>query len=314
MKLVLLDVKTLGDDIDFSMFEKFGEVDVYSSTAPQEVHDRIKDADVIILNKVKINESNLANTSVKLVCVTATGYDNIDTKYCKENSIALCNVQGYSTDSVAQVTAAMALSLYTKVKEYDKFVCDGKYSESDNPLGTKPVFYETAGKTWGIVGMGNIGKKVATIAQALGAKVIVHSRTQKDGYENVSIDELCKRADIISLHCPLNDESYHIINEERLSLMKETAILVNVARGAVVDERAVTDAIKNKKIAGAAIDVYSKEPIEKNSPYNEIAGLHNVLLTPHMAWGAYESRMRCMQEIIKNIDAYIAGGKRNRIV
>lgn len=314
MKLVLLDVKTLGDDIDFSMFEKFGEVDVYSSTAPQEVHDRIKDADVIILNKVKINESNLANTSVKLVCVTATGYDNIDTKYCKENGIALCNVQGYSTDSVAQVTAAMALSLYTKIKEYDKFVCDGKYSESDNPLGTKPVFYETAGKTWGIVGMGNIGKKVATIAEALGAKVIVYSRTPKEGYENVSIDELCKRADIISLHCPLNDESYHLINEERLSLMKKTAILVNVARGAVVDERAVTDAIKNKKIAGAAIDVYSKEPIEKNSPFGEIAGLQNVLLTPHMAWGAYESRMRCMQEIIKNIDAYIAGEKRNRIV
>ncbi len=314
MKLVLLDVKTLGDDIDFSMFEKFGEVDVYSSTAPEEVYDRIKDADVIILNKVKINESNLANTSVKLVCVTATGYDNIDTKYCKENGIALCNVQGYSTDSVAQVTAAMALSLYTKIKEYDKFVCDGKYSESDNPLGTKPVFYETAGKTWGIVGMGNIGKKVATIAEALGAKVVVYSRTPKEGYENVSINELCKRADIISLHCPLNDESYHLINEERLSLMKKTAILVNVARGAVVDERAVTDAIKNKKIAGAAIDVYSKEPIEKNSPFGEIAGLQNVLLTPHMAWGAYESRMRCMQEIIKNIDAYIAGEKRNRIV
>lgn len=314
MKLVLLDVKTLGDDIDFSMFEKFGEVDVYSSTAPEEVYDRIKDADVIILNKVKINESNLANTSVKVVCVTATGYDNIDTKYCKENGIALCNVQGYSTDSVAQVTVAMALSLYTKIKEYDKFVCEGKYSKSSNPLGTKPVFYETAGKTWGIVGLGNIGKKVATIAEALGAKVIVHSRSQKDGYENVSIDELCKRADIISLHCPLNDESYHLIDEEKLSLMKETAILVNVARGAVVDERAVTDAIKNKKIAGAAIDVYSKEPIEKNSPYNEIAGLQNVLLTPHMAWGAYESRMRCMQEIIKNIDAYIAGEKRNRIV
>ena len=171
MKLVLLDVQTLGDDIDFSMFEKFGSVDVYKSTKPEQVHERIKDADVIILNKVKINESNLAGTSVKVVCVTATGYDNIDTVYCKENGIAVCNVQGYSTDSVAQVTVALALSLYTRLKEYDKFVCNGQYSESDNPLGTKPVFYETAGKTWGIVGMGNIGKKVAEVAKALGVSV-----------------------------------------------------------------------------------------------------------------------------------------------
>lgn len=314
MKLVFLDTKTLGEDIDFSIFEKFGEVDLYQMTAPDEVYERIKDADVIILNKVRINESNLANTSVKLVCVTATGYDNIDTQYCKSNNIAVCNVQGYSTDSVAQVTVATVLSLYTKLKEYDKFVCDGKYSESDVSLGTKPTFYEVSGKTWGIIGMGNIGKKVAQVAEALGAKVITHSRTPKDGYENVSIDEMCQRSDIITLHCPLNDESYHLINTQRLAMMKKTAVLVNVARGAVVDERAVTDAIKNGTIAAAGIDVYSKEPIEKTNPYNEIAGMDNVLLTPHMAWGAYESRMRCMSEIVKNIDAFLTGETRNRIV
>lgn len=314
MKVVLLDVQTLGDDIDFSIFNKFGEVDIYTSTPPEKVHERIKDADVIILNKVKINESNLAGTKVKLVCVTATGYDNIDTAYCKENGIALYNVQGYSTDSVAQVTAALALSLYTRIKEYDKFVYDGKYSESDNPLGTKPVFYETAGKTWGIVGLGNIGKKVAEIAKALGCNVVVSSRTKKEGYENVTVDELCQRADIISLHCPLNDESYHLIDGKRLSLMKKTAILVNVARGAVVDEAAVTKAIKEKQIAGAAIDVYSKEPIEKTNPYNEIAGYDNVLLTPHMAWGAFESRTRCMNSVAKNIDAFLVGDAKNRIV
>ena len=314
MKIVFLDTKTLGEDIDFSIFEKFGEVELYQMTAPNEVYSRIKDADVIILNKVIINGTNLANTSVRLVCVTATGYDNIDTQYCKENDIAVCNVQGYSTDSVAQVTVATVLSLYTKLKEYDKFVCEGQYSESDVSLGTKPTFYEVSGKVWGIVGMGNIGKKVAQIAEVLGAKVITHSRTPKDGYENVSIDEMCKRADIITLHCPLNDESYHLINEQRLAMMKKTAILVNVARGAVVDERAVTDAIKNGTIAAAGIDVYSKEPIEKTNPYNEIAGMDNVLLTPHMAWGAYESRMRCMSEIVKNIDAFLDGEKRNRIV
>lgn len=314
MKIVFLDTKTLGEDIDFSIFKKFGEVELYQMTAPNEVYSRIKDADVIILNKVIINGTNLANTSVRLVCVTATGYDNIDTQYCKENDIAVCNVQGYSTDSVAQVTVATVLSLYTKLKEYDKFVCEGQYSESDVSLGTKPTFYEISGKVWGIVGMGNIGKKVAQVAQVLGAKVITHSRTPKDGYENVSIDELCKRADIITLHCPLNDESYHLINEQRLAMMKKTAILVNVARGAVVDERALTDAIKNGTIAAAGIDVYSKEPIEKTNPYNEIAGMDNVLLTPHMAWGAYESRMRCMSEIVKNIDAFLDGEKRNRIV
>jgi len=314
VKIVFLDTKTLGEDIDFSIFEKFGEVELYQMTAPNEVYSRIKDADVIILNKVIINGTNLANTSVRLVCVTATGYDNIDTQYCKENDIAVCNVQGYSTDSVAQVTVAAVLSLYTKLKEYDKFVCEGQYSESDVSLGTKPTFYEVSGKVWGIVGMGNIGKKVAQVAQVLGAKVITHSRTPKDGYENVSIDELCKRSDIITLHCPLNDESYHLINEQRLAMMKKTAVLVNVARGAVVNERAVTDAIKNGTIAAAGIDVYSKEPIEKKNPYNEIAGMDNVLLTPHMAWGAYESRMRCMSEIVKNIDAFLDGEKRNRIV
>lgn len=314
MKIVILDAATLGDDLDFSLYERFGNTEVYSTTSQAELEGRIADADVIIVNKIKLNSSNLpAAKNLKLICVTATGFDNIDLEYCRNSKIGVCNVRGYSTNSVAQLTVSMALSLLMNLSGFDRYVKNGSYTKSGVQNYLKPVFHEIAGMTWGIVGMGNIGKKVAEAAKALGAEVIAYSRTRKQDCEYVSIDELCESADIISIHTPLNDGTRNLINKERIARMKKNAVVINVARGAVADERALADAVKNGDIGGIGVDVYSVEPMTEDSPYNAILGLDNVIFTPHMAWGAYEARVRCMEEIAENIDAFFKGEKRNRV-
>ena len=315
MKIVSLDASTLGADIDLSLYEKYGELTVYQSTAQEEFADHVGDSDVIIINKLKVGRHNLpACPSVKLICVTATGYDNIDTEYCKEKGIAVCNVVGYSTQNVAQLTVAMALSLICHLGEYNRSVADGTYSQGTVANILTPVYHEIYGKTWGIVGYGNIGKQVGAVAKALGCKVIVHKRTEIEGEECVDIDTLCKESDIISVHTPLNDGTRVLISRERIAMMKNDAIFINVARGAVVDEAALTDAILNKKIGGIGVDVYSKEPFPTDHPYASIAGRDNVIFTPHMAWGSYEARVRCCDEIALNIEAFLAGERRNRVV
>lgn len=315
MKIVFLDASTLGADIDLSLYKKYGELTVYQSTAQEEFADHVADSDVVIINKLKVGRHNLpACPSVKLICVTATGYDNIDTEYCKEKGIAVCNVVGYSTQNVAQLTVAMALSLICHLGEYNRSVADGTYSRGTVANILTPVYHEIYGKTWGIVGYGNIGKQVGTVAKALGCKVIVHKRTEIEGEECVDIDTLCKESDIISVHTPLNDGTRGLISRERIAMMKNDAIFINVARGAVVDEAALTDAILNKKIGGIGVDVYSKEPFPTDHPYASIAGRDNVIFTPHMAWGSYEARVRCCDEIALNIEAFLAGERRNRVV
>ncbi|MBR4031959.1 MAG: hydroxyacid dehydrogenase [Clostridia bacterium] len=315
MKIVFLDASTLGADIDLSLYKKYGELTVYQSTAQEEFADHVADSDVVIINKLKVGRHNLpACPSVKLICVTATGYDNIDTEYCKEKGIAVCNVVGYSTQNVAQLTVAMALSLICHLGEYNRSVADGTYSRGTVANILTPVYHEIYGKTWGIVGYGNIGKQVGTVAKALGCKVIVHKRTEIEGEECVDIDTLCKESDIISVHTPLNDGTRGLISRERIAMMKNDAIFINVARGAVVDEAALTDAILNEKIGGIGVDVYSKEPFPTDHPYASIAGRDNVIFTPHMAWGSYEARVRCCDEIALNIEAFIAGERRNRVV
>jgi len=315
MKIVFLDASTLGADIDLSLYKKYGELTVYQSTAQEEFADHVADSDVVIINKLKVGRHNLpACPSVKLICVTATGYDNIDTEYCKEKGIAVCNVVGYSTQNVAQLTVAMALSLICHLGEYNRSVADGTYSRGAVANILTPVYHEIYGKTWGIVGYGNIGKQVGAVAKALGCKVIVHKRTEIEGEECVDIDTLCKESDIISVHTPLNDGTRGLISRERIAMMKNDAIFINVARGAVVDEAALTDAILNKKIGGIGVDVYSKEPFPTDHPYASIAGRDNVIFTPHMAWGSYEARVRCCDEIALNIEAFLAGERRNRVV
>ncbi len=313
MKIVILDGKTLGDDIKLNIFD--GDVEIYDTTEPEIVEERILDAEVVILNKIKLNSSNLKNAKkLKLICVAATGYDNIDTDYCKKRGIAVCNVKGYSTQSVAQLTVSMVLSLMMHQKEYCDFVTSGEYTKSGVANRLSPTYYEIAGKTWGIVGLGDIGRQVAKVAEAFGCKVLAFKRTPDESYNCVSLSELIEKSDIISVHLPASEETYGIISKDVIKRMKKNAIFVNVARGAVVDEEALCDAVLENKIAGIGVDVYSKEPFDENHCFNKIMGRSNVILTPHIAWGAYESRVRCLEEIKKNIESFFRGEKRNRIV
>lgn len=315
MKISLLDIDTLGDDLDLSAVEGLGDVTIYPLTLQSDVKERITDADVLIINKVKLNSQNLPFAkNLKLICITATGFDNVDIEYCREHGIAVCNVAGYSTDSVVQLTMAMAFSLTTNLNAFDSYVKSGTYTESGIFNCLKPVFHEMSKMTWGVVGLGNIGGKVAKVAQAMGCKVLAYKKTPIDDFECVDIDTLCEQSDIISLHTPLNDGTYHLINKDRLSKMKKNAILINVARGAVVDEAAVSDAVINGKIAGLGVDVYSTEPMQKDSPYQQLLGRSNVIFTPHMAWGAYEARNRCIEEVAENIKSFMKNGRRSRIV
>ncbi len=315
MKITVLDAATLGEDVTFEKWEALGELTVYKSTPASEVVPRLKDSDIAIINKVKMTDEVIKSLpKLKLICVTATGYDNISLSACKEMGVALSNVKGYSTHSVAQVTMSLVLSLITHLPEYCDSVKNGEYQKSGIENRLTPVFHELFGKTFGIVGLGNIGKQVARIAEAFGCNVLCFKRTPDQNYCCVDLETLLKNADIVTLHLPLNDQTEKIIGEKELSLMKPNAILVNVSRGAVTDEKAVAEALKNHTIGGFATDVYSVEPMENISPLNEIKDFENVLLTPHMAWGAYESRIRCINEIAENIAAYIKNERRNRIV
>ena len=314
MRITVLDADTLGEDLSLTPLSEIGTVSVFGRTAPCEVADRLADAEVAVLNKVKLGKDNLKNAkNLKLICVAATGYDNIDIPYCRENGIAVCNVEGYSSHSVAQVTAAIVLHLATHIGAYAEYVKSGKYSESGTANRLVPVYHELYGKTWGIIGYGNIGKEVGKIASALGCRLIVSKRTPEDGVQCVDVDTLIKEADIISLHTPLNAETKSLINRERLAAMKEDVILVNAARGAVTDEEAVAEAIEEDRIGAFGTDVYSTEPFPKSHPFYKIREYENVVFTPHMAWGAYEARSRCLAEIVENIRSFYAGGKKGRV-
>lgn len=314
MKITLLDAATLGEGLDFTVLEQFGEVEKYDNTSYGEVAKRIAKSDIVLINKIKINDETLALAkNLKLVCVFATGYDNIDLDACNKRDIAVCNVKGYSTHSVAQLTVLMALTLIEKIGAYTSFVKDGSYTKSGVANCLTPINHELYGKTWGIVGAGAIGKQVAKVAEAFGCKVLVFKRTPEEGLDCVSLGELLKRSDIISLHTPLNDGTRGLIGEKEIAMMKSDAILINVARGAVTDENAVAEAVVLGKIGGFATDVYSVEPFPGEHPMSRIVNYENVMLTPHMAWGTLEARERCLGEVVENIKSFIDGGKRNRI-
>lgn len=314
MKIVVLDAITLGEDLDISKALQYGEMTVYDNTNPEDVAYRINEADVIFVNKVRLNEENLKDAkNLKLICEAATGYDNIDTAYCKRANIAVCNVPGYSVHSVAQVTVSMVLYLANHLPKYTGYTKSGEYSSGKGANILKPVFSELYGKTWGIVGYGAIGKKVAEVARAFGCNILAYKRTPVDDVKCCDIDYLMENSDIISVHIPLSDETRGLISQERIAKMKKSAILVNTARGLVTDEKALCTAVKEGKIAGFGTDVYSSEPFPKESPFYEIKDLDNVCLTPHMAWGAKEARERCFNEMLINMQAFFNGEERNRV-
>ena len=314
MKIVILDKASLGEDTPFSVLDRFGEVVSYNESNPEEAILRSCDADVIIINKVKVTRTLMQKAEkLKLICVFATGYDNIDVAAARELDIGVCNVPDYSTDSVALFTLATVLTLSSHLIEYNEYVKSGEYTASGVPNKLTPVYHDIRGKTWGIIGYGNIGRAVGKVAEAMGARVIVYKRTPAADAQNVDIDTLCRESDIITVHCPLNDQSRGLINDDRLKLMKPSVILVNEARGAVLDEEAIAKAVEEGRIAAFGCDVYSSEPFGKAHPYNRIKGLENVILTPHAAWGSYEAREKCINIIADNISAFNEGKLLNRV-
>ena len=314
MNIKVLDYKSLGMDLDLTPLRDFGEVYVYNSTEDSELECRLADADVIVINKIKITkELMLKCPRLKLICIFATGFDNVDTVAAGDIGIGVCNVPGYSTDSVVLYTVATVLALASRIREYNRYVTTGEYTKSGIPNKLEPVFHELAGKTWGIIGLGNRGKSVAKVAEAMGAKVIANKRTPIDEYVCVDINTLCRESDIITIHCPLNDATRGLISKEKIDLMKDGVIIVNEARGAVVCDQDIVSGIKSGKIGGFGSDVYTVEPFGENHAFNSIMHMDNVLLTPHCAWGAFESRSRCLKIICDNIRSFLNNEKLNRV-
>lgn len=314
MKIKVLDRASMGMDTPLDVLSSYGEVEIYDNTDSEELIKRCVDADVLVLNKVKITREVLRIAkSLRLICVFATGFDNIDVEAARECGVAVCNVPGYSTDSVALVTLATTLSLVMHLREYSEFVESGEYTDSKRANRLTPVYHEVRGMTWGIIGYGNIGRAVGDVARALGARVVAYKRTPDPTVECVDIDTLCRESDIITVHCPLNEGTINLIDKEKISLMKPSVVLVNEARGAVLREDDVAEAVLNGKIAAFGCDVYSSEPFPKNHPYNKIKDKKNVILTPHAAWGAYEARERCINIIAENISSFISGKIKNRV-
>lgn len=316
MKIVILERNSVGEDVSVDCISDFGEVTVYRNTVtPEEVRERIKEAEIVIANKSPLREETLKDAPhVKLICEFATGFDNCDLEYCKSRGIKVCNVTDYCTAMVAQHTFTMALALSQKLFHYDSYVKSGEYSAQDRFSNFDIPFYELEGKTWGIVGMGNIGRRVAQIAKAFGCKVIFHSITGKSActeYTRVDKDTLLRTSDFLSLHCPLSELSRNFIDRVSLGKMKKTAILLNVARGQVVDNTALYKALEEGEIAAAGLDVVEKEPLEASNPLSRIKDSDKLIITPHLAWASVEARTRCVQGAYENIAAFLRGEDRN---
>lgn len=308
MKIVFLDAKTIGEDIDLSGFDALGEVVKYGFSTEQEARERSKDADVLILNKVQVNEQTIGEADhLKLVCVTATGTNNLDKEYLNKRGIAWRNVAGYSTESVAQHTFAMLFYLLEKLPYYDNYVKSEKYVNDVSFTHFAKAFHELSGMTYGIIGLGNIGRRVADIAKAFGCRVIYYStsgRNSQPGYERVSFDELLEQSDIVSIHAPLDENTLGLMNKEAFAKMKKSAILLNVGRGPIINEADLAEALNNKTIAAAGLDVLSVEPMQEDNPLRGIKDSERLLITPHIAWAGVEARNRLMGIILGQIKEF----------
>ncbi|MFT8347661.1 D-2-hydroxyacid dehydrogenase [Clostridium saccharoperbutylacetonicum] len=315
-KIVVLDGKTLGN-VDYIKLNEFGQVVYYDLTLKEEVSERIRDANIVLTNKVALNEDNLKEASeLELICEMATGFNNIDIKYCKEKNITITNVSGYSTTTVAQHTFAMLLHLYDNISYFDHFVKSGEYSKHNMFTNIEVPYRDLCGKVWGIVGLGNIGKRVARIAQAFGARVVYYSTSGKNAdsdYARVEFESLLKQCDIISIHAPLNEKTEGLFNYEAFTKMKKDAVLINVGRGPIVVDEDLARALDEEIIGGAALDVFKVEPIPGDNPLLKIKNKERLVLTPHIAWASEEARNRLFADLLENISAFNRGEKRNRV-
>ena len=315
MKIVFLETDTLGSDVNLDRFNTLGEVIKYPNTTAKEVPQRIKDSDIIIVNKVAMNEETLSGAdNLKLICLTATGTNIVDFEYTNSRNITVTNVKGYSTQSVIQHTFALFFYLYEKLSYYDQFVKSGEYIRSDIFSHFDKKFHELYGKTWGIIGLGEIGRGVGLIAKLFGCKVIYYSTSGKNNnedFQRVDMDTLLKESDVISIHAPLNKATMDLIGEEELKKMKPSAILLNLGRGPIINEEALAKALKKDWIAGAGLDVLTIEPMAESNPLFEIKDSTKLIITPHIAWATVEARQRVTDEVYKNIIAYLNGEERN---
>lgn len=317
MKTVFLDIKTLGYEIDVTGLLEFGEVVVFDHVLDDQVGSVIEDADIIVTNQNRLGEHNLHGAgNLKLICAAATGYDNIDVEYCRNNKIAVANVPGYAAGSVAQHTLSMLFYLISHSRYYDDFVKSGEYSRAEDKVHSGKDFMELEGKTWGIIGMGQIGKKVAAYAQCFGCRVVYFSTSGQNldsSYQTVTLDELLETSDIISIHAPLNSDTKHLIGREQIGKMKKTAFLLNLGRGGIIKEDDLAEALRESRIAGAGLDVFETEPLPEASPLMQICSHENLFMTPHIGYGSTEARKRLMQTVCDNIEAFLSGKEHNRV-
>jgi glycerate dehydrogenase len=308
LKVVFLDAITLGSDISLDKFREFGEVVIYQKTSPNQTLERVKDANIVVTNKVVIDKNIMLSCSnLELVCIAATGMNNVDLDAAKEQNITVKNVAGYSTPSVTQHTFAMLFYLLEKLKYYDNTTKNGAWSKSGIFTDISHPYSEITGKNWGIIGLGTIGKEVAKVASSFGCNISYYSTSGKNSnanYKECSLDELLKSSDIISIHAPLNEQTNNLLDSSKLALLKDGAILLNLGRGGIVNEKDLAKALDNQDIY-AALDVTSKEPIELENPLLHIKNRDRLLITPHIAWASKESRERLVEGIFSNIKDYL---------
>jgi glycerate dehydrogenase len=313
MKIVFLDRKTIGEDIDLEKYRDFGEVVMYDFSTPEETAERVRDADILVLNKALVNEETIGTAEhLQLVCVTATGTNNLDKDYLAKRGIAWRNVAGYSTDSVAQHTFAMLFYLYEHLAYYDAYVKNEKYIGDRMFTHFDQVFHELSHKTWGIIGLGNIGHKVAQIAEAFGCNVQYYSTSGQNNdahYQRVDLDTLLSTSDVLSIHAPLNDDTFHLLDKTAFHKMKPSAILLNVGRGPIIVEQDLAEALEQGVIAGAGVDVLDREPMSPDNPLRQIKDSDKLLITPHIAWASVEARTRLMDIIYQQIQEFFAEQK-----
>ncbi len=310
MKIVLTDAQTVTQgDLSLDGLREFGEVIVHPLTAYEDIAETVRDADAIILNKTPLNPETLRLAShLRYIGLFATGYNNIDTAYCREHNITVCNAGSYSTNAVCQHTFALILECLNRVGDYSRFTAEGNWKESKTFSPFVFPINELAGKTIGIVGFGSIGRAVAKVAEAFEMKVLAYKRNRDGDKRLCDLDYLLANSDIVTVHCPLNDSSYRMFNEETFRKMKDGAIFINTARGGVMDEAALKIALESGKLSYAGIDTLEQEPMAKDCP---ICGVKNCFITPHIAWAPMETRERLMGIVCDNLRAFLSGNPKN---
>ncbi|MFX4241235.1 D-2-hydroxyacid dehydrogenase [Aliarcobacter butzleri] len=307
MQIVILDRATLGFDIDVNIFSKFGNVTSYDSTKENETAQRVKNADIVLTNKVVIGKNEIDNSNIKLICITATGMNNVDLEYAKEKNIAVKNVAGYSTSSVVQVGFSMILYFVQKLNYYKKYVDEGNWQKNELFTHIDEPFFELDKKRVAIIGLGEIGRNFAKKAKTFDCEVVYYSTSGKNSnseYKSISLEELLKTSDIISIHAPLNENTKNLLTYENMKNMKDGAILLNLGRGGIINENDLAKLIDEKEIY-CGIDVVSKEPIEESNPLLKVKNKDRLLLTPHIGWASIEARTRLVNMVALNIKEFL---------